>query len=112
MRARCFQHDLTESLRGADDVWIGPIHRPERIPESDRLDRAELAAALSSRGLPARFSDDVDAIVEQLAKTNEDGDVVLILSNGAFGGIYEKLRHACGVEVRSQETGEGACHGA
>ncbi len=91
---RRFQRDLTEAFSGADDVWLGPIYRAERIPEEERLDRAAVADALRRRGLVAQFSDDVTAIVREVIATGKRGDVVLVLSNGAFGGIHARFKEA------------------
>ncbi len=46
---------------------------------------------LSGRGKTARFIADVDSIVEHLARALESGDVVTVMSNGAFGDLHEKL---------------------
>jgi UDP-N-acetylmuramate: L-alanyl-gamma-D-glutamyl-meso-diaminopimelate ligase len=85
---RQFQGELTEAFTGADEVWIGPIYRAEKIPESERLDRATIVDALESKGIRARYTDNVEDIVEDVLQRGEDGDLILILSNGAFGGIY------------------------
>lgn len=51
----------------------------------------ELATEIAMNGKRARLLADADAIVETVAPEMRDGDVVAILSNGGFGGIYEKL---------------------
>ena len=51
----------------------------------------ELVAQIQTMGGHARVVADVDAIVELVAPEMRSGDVVAILSNGGFGGIYEKL---------------------
>jgi UDP-N-acetylmuramate: L-alanyl-gamma-D-glutamyl-meso-diaminopimelate ligase len=90
-----FQDDLVEGLRAADAVWLGPLYRPERVPESERLDRATLAAVLTDADVEAVAADDVDAIVAGLQHLDAGLEhLVLITSNGAFGGIYEKIRAA------------------
>jgi UDP-N-acetylmuramate: L-alanyl-gamma-D-glutamyl-meso-diaminopimelate ligase len=50
-----------------------------------------VVAGLTERGLSARLLADADAIVAEIAPELKSGDVVALLSNGAFGGIYEKL---------------------
>ncbi|HQH67974.1 MAG TPA: UDP-N-acetylmuramate:L-alanyl-gamma-D-glutamyl-meso-diaminopimelate ligase [Candidatus Hydrogenedentes bacterium] len=87
-----FQPEMNSAFREADAVWLGPIHRAETIPESQRLDRAAIVRALEQEGVPAAFTDDVGEIVAGLEASVASGDVVLILSNGAFGGIYDRLR--------------------
>ena len=52
---------------------------------------AALAEDLRSRGVDATAIDGVDAIVEALVREHRSGDVVLIMSNGAFDDIWEKL---------------------
>ena len=89
-----FQDELEGAFSQADEVWIGPIHRVEQIPEANRLDRKKLVDQLEKDGIRASYSDDVHSIVGHLEKEARDGDVVLILSNGAFGGIYELIRES------------------
>lgn len=89
-----FQEPLREAFSGADEVWLGPIHRGDRIPPEERLDRASLTEALARSGVRARFTDDVAELARHVYNDAREGDVVLILSNGAFGGIYERIRSA------------------
>ena len=91
---RQFQGDLTDAFRGVDELWLGPIYRVEKIALDERLDRAELCAALEAEGGDAHQTDDVSEISRAVLDDLRDGDVVLILSNGAFGGIYKSLRDA------------------
>ena len=56
-----------------------------------------MTRAISERSagrIRARFTDQPDEILEDLRAQIRSGDVVLILSNGAFGGIYKKIREA------------------
>ncbi|MCC6487016.1 MAG: UDP-N-acetylmuramate:L-alanyl-gamma-D-glutamyl-meso-diaminopimelate ligase [Candidatus Hydrogenedentes bacterium] len=89
-----FQNEMREAFAQADAVWLGPIHRAETIPPEDRLDRDALAAALNKAGIDAHAASSVDEIVTAIVSNARPDDVVLILSNGAFGGIYAKLRAA------------------
>ena len=91
LRRNVFQHELVESLRLADQVVVAGVFKLESIPESERLDPAAVVAELNQRGTPARQLADVDAIVADVVPQLRSGDVVAILSNGGFGGIYEKL---------------------
>ncbi len=92
-----FRDDLREAFKEAHEVWFGPIYRAENIAPEDRLDREGVARDLSANGISAGSTDDVDGLVAHVRDTVRSGDVVLILSNGAFGGIYGKLREAFGV---------------
>jgi len=95
-----FFDDLAEAFSGADEVWLGPIFRAERIPDAERLDRAALVRHLQHLGITAYVEDDVQRIVEEVGHTLAPGDVILILSNGAFGGIHRRF-----VERLRPETG-------
>jgi UDP-N-acetylmuramate: L-alanyl-gamma-D-glutamyl-meso-diaminopimelate ligase len=89
-----FQDDLCEALSGADEVWIGPIHRADQMPAEQRLDREALTKTLNRQGVSGQYADAVDAIVRDILARGRADDVVLIMSNGAFGGIYDRLRQA------------------
>ncbi|HEX8811075.1 MAG TPA: cyanophycin synthetase, partial [Terracidiphilus sp.] len=91
LRRKVFQAELAQSLSLADEVVLAGIFKSEAIPEHDRLQPAAVVAALRAAGSPARLLDTADAIVESIVPELCEGDVVTILSNGAFGGIYEKL---------------------
>jgi UDP-N-acetylmuramate: L-alanyl-gamma-D-glutamyl-meso-diaminopimelate ligase len=71
----------------ADRVLLAPLGRTN-VPESDRLDLARLARDLGDK---ASAMAGVDAIVARIAERAVRGDIVAILSNGAFGSIQEKL---------------------
>ncbi len=87
-----FQRELEQAFRAAGDVLLGPIHRKDAIPDEERLDAHALATALQNAGVPAQNFADVSAIVTEITDTMRAGDVVLIMSNGAFGGIYAQFK--------------------
>jgi UDP-N-acetylmuramate: L-alanyl-gamma-D-glutamyl-meso-diaminopimelate ligase len=91
LRRRVLQGDLARSLAVADEVIVAGVFRSEAIPENERLDLPELAAEIQKYGGRARLVEDADTIVQRIAPKMRSGDVVAILSNGGFGGIYEKL---------------------
>jgi UDP-N-acetylmuramate: L-alanyl-gamma-D-glutamyl-meso-diaminopimelate ligase len=91
LRRRVLQPDLARSLALADEVVVAGVFRSEAVPENERLELPELAAEIQKNGRRARLLADADAIVETIAPEMRSGDVVAILSNGGFGGIYEKL---------------------
>src|ERR1039457_5316408 len=86
-----FQDELARSLSLADEVVVAAIFKSEAIPEHERLDAAAVIAKLRASGKPVRLLDTADAIVDAIAPELRTGDVVAILSNGGFAGIYEKL---------------------
>ncbi|MGC2446423.1 MAG: Mur ligase family protein, partial [Candidatus Sulfotelmatobacter sp.] len=91
LRRRVLQNDLARSLAQADEVIVANVFRSEAVPETERLELPALAAEIKQNGRPARLLADADAIVHTIAPELRSGDVVAILSNGGFGGIYEKL---------------------
>ena len=103
LRRNVFQNDLAESLALADEIVIANVFKSDSIAESERLDIQAVAAQVAQSGHHARLIADVDGIVRVAAPEMRSGDVVAILSNGGFGGIYEKLP----ARLNSlQETGE------
>ncbi|HEV2400493.1 MAG TPA: UDP-N-acetylmuramate:L-alanyl-gamma-D-glutamyl-meso-diaminopimelate ligase [Candidatus Sulfotelmatobacter sp.] len=91
LRRRVLQSDLARSLAQADEIIVANVFRSEAIPENERLELPALASEIKQNGRPARLLADADAIVQTIAPELRSGDVVAILSNGGFGGIYEKL---------------------
>ncbi len=91
MRRNVLQDALASSLALADQVVIAAIFKSEAIPEAERLDLNRVLGEIQKRGKPARILADADAIVNAIAPELQERDVVAILSNGGFGGIYEKL---------------------
>ena len=105
LRRNVFQSDLAKSLSIADEIVIANIFRSESIPEGERLDIQAVANQSQKNGRRARILADADAIVESVASELGEGDVVAILSNGGFGGIYDKLPRRLRVIA---ETASGA----
>jgi UDP-N-acetylmuramate: L-alanyl-gamma-D-glutamyl-meso-diaminopimelate ligase len=91
LRRRVLQSDLARSLAQADEIVVAGVFRSEAVPESERLELPELAAEIKTQGRSVRLIDNADHIVQSIAPEMRSGDVVAILSNGGFGGIYEKL---------------------
>ena len=91
LRRNILQHDLARSLAAADEIVVANVFRSESIPENERMNVAALVAEVQKQGRRARIVPDADEIVQIVAPEMRPGDVVAILSNGGFGGIYEKL---------------------
>jgi UDP-N-acetylmuramate: L-alanyl-gamma-D-glutamyl-meso-diaminopimelate ligase len=85
------QSDLARSLAVADEVIVAGVFRSEAVPENERLELPELAADIQRHGRRARLIANADEIVQTVAPEMRAGDIIAILSNGGFGGIYEKL---------------------
>jgi UDP-N-acetylmuramate: L-alanyl-gamma-D-glutamyl-meso-diaminopimelate ligase len=90
-RTRLFQEAFAEAFAAADQVVIAAAHLPAKVPEGQRLSEEVLVASLRRRGTDARFIPSVDAIVQHVATAAREGDRVVVLSNGGFGGIHDRL---------------------
>ncbi len=95
-RRNVFQGELAEALSLADRAVVAEVARLELLAEDQRLDPAELMAAIQDSGTEAAYLPTVEAIVEHVADGAVEGDVVCVFSNGGFGGIHRKLLVALG----------------
>jgi len=91
MRRNVLQDALAASLSLADEVVLAAIFKSEAIPEAERLDMDRVVHEIQGRGKRVRVFPGADNIVSSIVPELKSGDVVAILSNGGFGGIYEKL---------------------
>ncbi len=91
-RRATFQNDFVEAFAGADRVVIADLYNPNPIPLDSRLSPERLADDIARRcAKDAVHLPSVEAIVDRVAAGAQPGDVVVIMSNGGFGGIHEKL---------------------
>ncbi len=90
-RRNIFQAEFVDAFAGADRVIVGSHERLLEIPVSERFDPVRVAEELAKRGVDSAAIADVDGIAEVVAAEAQRGDVVLVFSNGAFGGLHGKL---------------------
>jgi UDP-N-acetylmuramate: L-alanyl-gamma-D-glutamyl-meso-diaminopimelate ligase len=95
-RTRVFQDEFARAFQDADRVVVAAAYLPAKVPEAQRLSEGELVQAIAELGKDARLIPAVDDIVAELARDLREGDRVVILSNGGFGGIHGKLLAALG----------------
>jgi UDP-N-acetylmuramate: L-alanyl-gamma-D-glutamyl-meso-diaminopimelate ligase len=88
---KVFQPVYPASFEGADRVCIRRPPRLDKVPEAERFSSEELVAELNRRGKAAGFFADTDQIIDHLAQTTAPGDVILVMSNGGFDNIHERL---------------------
>ena len=91
---REFQEPYRRALAAAERVVVGGLFRPERYDETTGLDPGELAESLRGDGVAADYIPDVDQIVATVVPEARAGDVLLVMSNGSFGGIHDQLLEA------------------
>jgi UDP-N-acetylmuramate: L-alanyl-gamma-D-glutamyl-meso-diaminopimelate ligase len=90
---RLFQEDFARAFGGGDEVIIAPIFR-STLSESERLSIPRLVSDLRARGQSARSPESIDEIVDIIVREHRPGDLVVLMSNGGFGGIHRKLLQA------------------
>ena len=94
-RRAVFQEDFVEAFAEADHVVIAGLFNPDTIVPEARLAPERLAHDIACQyAKEAVYLPTVDAIVDHVAINAQGGDVVVIMSNGGFGGIHEKLLEA------------------
>jgi UDP-N-acetylmuramate: L-alanyl-gamma-D-glutamyl-meso-diaminopimelate ligase len=94
---RVFQDAFGEAFQGADFVLLAPLFR-STLPEEDRLSVPKLVRDLAARGQSARQAASIDDIIGTIVEEHKPGDLVVIMSNGGFGGIHRKLLQALGTQ--------------
>ncbi len=93
-RTKVFEADFARAFATADEVVISAAHLPLKVPQAQRISEEMLVASINREGGRARFVPTVDGIVAELSGRLRRGDHVLVLSNGGFGGIHDKLLNA------------------
>jgi UDP-N-acetylmuramate: L-alanyl-gamma-D-glutamyl-meso-diaminopimelate ligase len=91
---RIFQDDFARAFAAADRVLIAPIFR-STLPEAERLSVPDLVRDLNAAGRSAREAS-IEEIVDAVREDHAPGDLVVVMSNGGFGGIHQKLVQALG----------------
>jgi UDP-N-acetylmuramate: L-alanyl-gamma-D-glutamyl-meso-diaminopimelate ligase len=90
-----FESGYIDAFHQADRVIIGPIFHKNRYETRYGLDKMmsvqTIVDRLNKDGIQAEQIDDIDAIADVVARDAKDGDVILVMSSGAFGGVHEKI---------------------
>jgi UDP-N-acetylmuramate: L-alanyl-gamma-D-glutamyl-meso-diaminopimelate ligase len=90
-RRNVFQDELASALAEADQVVLSTVEDNGKIPPGERLDAGLLARRLCEAGRGGWLEEGADAVVRRVAPAAAAGDILLVLSNGGFGGIHGKL---------------------
>ena len=90
-RRNLHQREYVVAWPGAAEVFILRPAPTDRVPEDERLDVDRLAREIAASGPRARACGTVEEMVKAVAASAAPGDVVVAMSNGAFGGIWDKL---------------------
>ena len=88
---KSFQQSFEEGLGEADIIIIAGLFHPERYTAETAISPPEMIERLRARGREASYIPSTDEIVSYLAPRLSENDVVVVMSNGSFGGIHDKL---------------------
>jgi len=91
MRRRVFEEELSQALAGADGAVLGGVNRADQLSDAERLSPERVVARLRAAGRTAESLASADAIAGYLGEELREGDVMLVLSNGSFDGLCDKL---------------------
>lgn len=90
-RRKIFQDQIADALARADVVLFGPVHRAEMLEVAERFSPEEACARIAAAGSEAHACDDHTRLTDRVLAEAKPGDVVVVLSNGAFGGVLGRL---------------------
>ena len=90
---RVFHADFVRALSAADRVVLPAVFR-STLPEEQRLSAEQVVDELKASGVDARYIPAVDDIVSNVARDARHGDLVVVMSNGGFDDIHQKLLRA------------------
>jgi UDP-N-acetylmuramate: L-alanyl-gamma-D-glutamyl-meso-diaminopimelate ligase len=88
---KMFEEEYAEAFASADAIVLAPVFHAQRLGPDGQLDRAALARRFGLSGKPAFAPETIEQIPEILRSEARPGDVLLLMSSGAFGGLPETL---------------------
>ncbi|HZM87006.1 MAG TPA: UDP-N-acetylmuramate:L-alanyl-gamma-D-glutamyl-meso-diaminopimelate ligase [Blastocatellia bacterium] len=97
---KLFQQQFEDALAEADEIIVARLFHPERYTADTAISPEEMLENLRARGREAHHIAEPDDIVARLAPRLTANEVVVIMSNGSFGGIHDKMLKA----LRDAET--------
>jgi UDP-N-acetylmuramate: L-alanyl-gamma-D-glutamyl-meso-diaminopimelate ligase len=94
-RRSIFEREFAQTLALADRIVIAGIHQPEKIPEHERLSVESVARIINGAGeRRAVVIEKADAIASYVAADASPNDIVIVMSNGGFDGVLDKILRA------------------
>jgi UDP-N-acetylmuramate: L-alanyl-gamma-D-glutamyl-meso-diaminopimelate ligase len=99
MRRKIFEETLPVALALADRVLLAGVFRAQQLGDENRFEPETVAERVRAMGKNARVFPSADTIADQLSAEAESGDVLLVMSNGSFDGLCEKLLAKLGQPV-------------
>jgi UDP-N-acetylmuramate: L-alanyl-gamma-D-glutamyl-meso-diaminopimelate ligase len=95
-RRNIFEQEFARALALADKVVVGGLYLPEKVPEEDRLSVAKVIEEINRLCGDDRAVavEEARHIADYIGSNASSGDIVLVMSNGAFGGVHQKILEA------------------
>ncbi len=93
-RRKVFQKDYAEAFKYCDEALLAKAFDQTKIDSENRFSSEELVQDLQKQGKIAHVFDGADQIVQSLRQSAKKNDLIVIMSNGGFDGIYGKLMKA------------------
>ncbi len=84
------QEDYVGAFGDADEIYLAPVGRPE-IAAEERLDVESIASELRAGGKVAFASTSIPELARSIVLGARSGDTIVLMSNGAFGGVYDQV---------------------
>jgi len=100
MRRKVFEETLPPALALADSVVLAGVFRAQQLGDENRLQPETVAESVRILGKDAVVLPSSEAIAEHLATRAKAGDLLLVMSNGSFDALCEKLLKKLGEAVR------------
>jgi UDP-N-acetylmuramate: L-alanyl-gamma-D-glutamyl-meso-diaminopimelate ligase len=95
-RRNIHQAEYVTALAGADLVTIREPEPHDKVPTDQQLDVGTIVKELAEQGVIADASRDVETLVERVSSNARPNDLLLVMSNGSFGGfipsVLERLK--------------------
>ena len=85
------QNELIDAMQIGDMIYLADLHRKEKIPLEQRLDRDKILGILAERGREVSYAVDGNSIFSELENKSQPEDIVVIMSNGSFGGLIHRI---------------------
>jgi UDP-N-acetylmuramate: L-alanyl-gamma-D-glutamyl-meso-diaminopimelate ligase len=90
-KRKVFEQDYIHAFDAADRVVFAPMHRPDKVPEAERLSLEAVAEGVRRRGKPTDIVPTGEEMANYILRQLDQGDIVLFMSNGDFAGMPSVL---------------------
>jgi UDP-N-acetylmuramate: L-alanyl-gamma-D-glutamyl-meso-diaminopimelate ligase len=94
-RRNIFEREFAQTLALADRIVVAGLYQPEKVPEPERLSPQKIVDTVNGAG-PQRavVIEKADAIASYVGSNAADRDIVIVMSNGGFDGVQDKILQA------------------